>query len=174
LRRDTLKEIGGFKAFADELADDYAIGEALRRHGRTIVVPPFAIAHQCTDTSARELWEHELRWARTIRSIDPAGYAGSIVTHPVPWALIATLLGAGSVLFLPGLVLTFVAVGCRVALLRQVSRTYDLPPQDYRLVPVRDLLSFIVFTWSFFGRSVRWRGHRHQALRTTGVGSPQQ
>ena len=103
LRRRTLGEIGGFIAFVDCLADDYAMGKALRARGCTIAIPPFAIAHMCTQTSAREFWRHELRWARTIKSIDPVGYAGSIVAHPLPWALIAALLGAGSSAFLPAL-----------------------------------------------------------------------
>ena len=97
----------------------------------------------CTQTSAREFWRHELRWARTIKSIDPVGYAGSIVAHPLPWALIAALLGAGST----------APAGARprrggdrvpVALLRQVEHAYALPPQAYWLVPARDLLSFIL------------------------------
>jgi ceramide glucosyltransferase len=93
LRRQTLGEIGGFIAFADCLADDYAMGAALRARGHTISIPPFAIAHMCTEASARDFWRHELRWARTIKSIDPIGYAGSIVAHPLAWALIAALLG---------------------------------------------------------------------------------
>src|SRR5262245_59538495 len=164
LRRETLAEIGGFEAFAEDLADDYAIGAALRGHGCAIAIPPFAIAHQCTELSAHELWEHELRWARTIRSIDPVGYTGSIVTHAFPWALIATVLGSGSGLFLPALGIAIAALACRIALLWRVEHAYDLPRQDYWLVPLRDLLGFVVFIWSFFGRSVRWRGYRHRAL----------
>ena len=103
LRRETLGEIGGFIAFVDCLADDYAMGAALRARGRTISMPPFAVAHICTEASARDFWRHELRWARTIKSIDPLGYAGSILAHPLPWALIAALLGAGSAAFLPAI-----------------------------------------------------------------------
>src|SRR5262249_15175635 len=120
LRRATLAEIGGFKAVAARLADDYAIGEALRARGREIAIPPFAVAHICTQTSLRELWRHELRWARTVRSIDPSGYAGSIVSHALPWALIAALAGAGSAALLPAIGLTIAAIACRMALLRRV------------------------------------------------------
>jgi ceramide glucosyltransferase len=164
LRRETLGEIGGFIAFVDCLADDYAIGAALRARGRTISIPPFAVAHICTEASARDFWRHELRWARTIKSIDPIGYAGSTVAHPLPWALIAALLGAGSTAFLPAIAIAVVSIGCRVALLRQVERAYALPPQAYWLVPARDLLSFILFVVSFFGRDVSWKGHRYRMV----------
>ncbi|HEY6994032.1 MAG TPA: bacteriohopanetetrol glucosamine biosynthesis glycosyltransferase HpnI [Xanthobacteraceae bacterium] len=164
LRRKTLGEIGGFMAFVDCLADDYAIGAALRARGRTIAIPPFAIAHICAQTSLRELWQHELRWARTIRSIDPAGYAGSIVAHPLPWALIAVLLGAASAALLPAIGIAMAAIACRMALLRQVEQAYALPSQVYWLVPARDLLSFAVLVSSFLGWDVSWKGHRYRMV----------
>jgi len=160
LRRATLAEIGGFKAFADRLADDYAIGEALRACGREIAIPPFAVTHICTQTSLRELWRHELRWARTVRSIDPAGYAGSIVSHAFPWALIAALVGVGSPVLLPAIGIAIAAIAGRMALLRRVERAYALPPQAYWLVPACDLLSFAVFVFSFLSWEVSWKGRR--------------
>jgi ceramide glucosyltransferase len=164
LRRQTLGEIGGFDPFVDRLADDYAMGEALRASGGTISIPPFAIAHMCTQSSLRDFWSHELRWARTIKSIDPVGYAGSIVAHPLPWALIATLLGAGSTTFIPAIAIALAAVVCRLGLLRQVERAYTLPAQTYWIAPAGDLLSFILFVTSYFGRRVTWRGYRHLAV----------
>jgi ceramide glucosyltransferase len=160
LRREALREIGGFKPFADCLADDYAIGAALRRRGYTIAIPPFAIAHICTETSLRDLWRHQLRWARTVRSIDPSGYAGSLVSHALPWALIAALLGAGSPAALPAVLIALAAIACRMALLRQVEHAYALPPQMYGLVPACDLLSFAVIVISFLNWEVSWKGRR--------------
>jgi ceramide glucosyltransferase len=160
LRRGALCEIGGFKPFADCLADDYAIGAALRRRGYTIAIPPFAIAHICTETSLRDLWRHQLRWARTVRSIDPSGYAGSLVTHALPLALIAALLGAGSAAALPAVLIAMAAIACRLALLRQVEHAYALPPQTYGLLPACDLLSFAVFVISFLNWEVSWKGRR--------------
>jgi ceramide glucosyltransferase len=118
----------------------------------------------CTQTSLPELWRHELRWARTIRSIDPVGYAGSIVAHPLPWALIAVLLGAASTALLPAIGIALAAMACRMALLRQVEQAYALPRQAYWLVPARDLLSFALFAASFLGRDVSWKGHRYQMV----------
>jgi ceramide glucosyltransferase len=163
-RRKTLGEIGGFMAFVDCLADDYAIGEALRARGCKIAIPPFAIAHMCTQMSLPELWQHELRWARTIRSIDPVGYAGLIAAHPLPWALIAVLVGAGSAAVLPAIGVAVASIACRMALLRQVEQTYALPAQAYWLVPARDLLSFALFVLSFLGRDVSWKGRRYRMV----------
>jgi ceramide glucosyltransferase len=162
LPRATLGEIGGFAAVADRLDDDYAIGAAVRRRGQAVAIPPFTVAHLCNEASLRELWRHELRWARTIRSIAPLGHAGSVVMHALPWALVALALAPWSGLSVSAAAMTLAAILCRAALLRQVTLGFALPPQPYWLVPVRDLMSFAVFAASFLGRSVRWRGQRYR------------
>ena len=162
LKRTTLDAIGGLAAFADRLDDDYAIGAAVRARGEVVAIPPFAVAHLCSEPSLRELWRHELRWARTIRNIAPLGHAGSVVMHPLAWAVIALALTPWSGLLLPAIAASVAAILCRVMLLNGVARGFGLPPQAYWLVPVRDLLSFAVFVASFLGRDVSWRGHRHR------------
>ncbi len=97
LRRDTLAEIGGFIRFADTLADDYALGEAVRATGRKVVVPAMVLTHACAETSLAQVVRQELRWNATILGIDPAGYTGSIILHPLPLALIACAAGGGMV-----------------------------------------------------------------------------
>ena len=163
-KRETLVEIGGFVGVADCLADDYAIGARLRARGYKICVSPITIGHVCGEMSAGELWHHEVRWARTIRSVDPLGYAGSIITHAFPLALIAAVAGIATESLGPAIAigLGITSFGCRLALLRQVERAFGLSPQSGWLVPLRDLLSFAVFVSSFFGRNARWKGRRYR------------
>jgi ceramide glucosyltransferase len=158
LRRDMLARIGGLEQFADALADDYSIGEAVRATGAEIAISAVSVSHLCKDQTARQLWAHELRWARTLRAIDPVGYFGSIITHPFPLALLAALLGFGNV----ALSLAAVALLLRAVLLKCIERRFGLPPQPYRLVPLRDLFSFAIFIWSFFGTSVSWNGETYR------------
>jgi ceramide glucosyltransferase len=165
-RRKEFAEIGEFVAVANCLADDYAIGAALRARGYEIKIPPITVGHACAETSVLDLWHHEVRWARTIRSIDPIGYAGSIVAHAFPLALIAALAGgvAGSVQPVVGIGLCLTALLCRLTLLGRVEQAFALPSQSYWLVPVRDLLSFAVFLWSCFGRNARWENRQYRFL----------
>lgn len=158
LRRTTLAAIGGFKAFADVLADDYAIGDALRARGEAVAIPPFAIGHLCSERSFQELWRHELRWARTVRAVDPMGYAGSILTHPLPFALLGLLLGGGTA----ALALAAAATAARLVLCLTVERAFGLMPHPYWLLPARDLLSFGAFLASYLGASVTWRGRDYR------------
>jgi ceramide glucosyltransferase len=122
--REALVEIGGFMRVANCLADDYAIGAALRARGYRIYVCPITVGHVCGEMSASELWHHEVRWARTVRSLDPVGYAGSIIAHAFPLALVAAVGGFTSESLEPAtaLGLGVAAFGCRLALLRQVER----------------------------------------------------
>jgi ceramide glucosyltransferase len=163
-KRKALAEIGGFIRLANCLADDYAIGAALRARGYRISVSPITVGHACGEMSACELWHHEVRWARTIRSLNPVGHAGSILTHAFPLALIAALGGVATKSLGPAaaLGLGMAAFGCRLVLLRQVERAFNLPPQACWLVPLRDVLSFAVFVSSFFGQSARWKGRSYR------------
>jgi len=157
LRREMLARIGGFEQFADSLADDYSIGEAVRAMGADVVISPVSVGHLCKDQTARQLCSHELRWARTIRSIDPIGHLGSIITHPFPLALLAVLGGSGGAAALAALALL-----CRITLLKCVERRFGLERQAYWLVPLRDLISFAIFVWSLFGTSISWNGETYR------------
>jgi ceramide glucosyltransferase len=157
LRKETLDRIGGFESVADLLADDYVLGELVRRTGLTVAIPEMTVAHVCAERSAREFFRHELRWARTIRSVDPLGYAGLVVTHALPLALLGILLGG----FTPASMVAIAALVCRFALQFELDRAFRLRDTVFWMGPLRDMLSFGVFVASFFGRSVEWRGHRY-------------
>ncbi|MEO8927254.1 MAG: bacteriohopanetetrol glucosamine biosynthesis glycosyltransferase HpnI [Caulobacteraceae bacterium] len=157
-----LRGIGGFEAFADHLADDYEIGRAVRALGQGVAVPPLVVSHLCGEVSAGELIGHELRWNRTVRQIDAAGHAGSVITHPLPVALIgAALLG----LPLPSLVLIFTIVGARIAAKFIIDAATGARAGPWWLVPARDVLSFGVFCASFAVNTVGWQGRRFRIGR---------
>ncbi|MBN9532521.1 MAG: bacteriohopanetetrol glucosamine biosynthesis glycosyltransferase HpnI [Alphaproteobacteria bacterium] len=155
--RQTLERIGGFAAFASFLADDYELGRAIRGLGLEMVLPPFTVGHLCTEASATTLLRHELRWNRTIRSIDFAGHLGSGLTHIVALALIAAILLGFSPISLGVLVVSIVA---RFVLKAHMDRLVSAPAGPYWLLPLRDAVSFLVYLCSFFGRSVDWRGEQ--------------
>jgi len=164
LRRSLLLAIGGFEPLADCLADDYVLGELVRQHGEPVTVLPMTVGHVCGESSLSELWRHELRWALTIRTVDPLGYFGWGVTHAFPLALSAWVLGGGW----PAIWLSLGALGCRAILIFAAERGYGLPVHPYWLIPVRDLLSFAVFMAGFVARDVSWRGH-HYELMSEGI-----
>jgi ceramide glucosyltransferase len=155
--RNLLSRIGGLPAFADQLADDYEIGQAVRKAGHEVAIPPFTVGHACFHERLRGLLARELRAARTLRSIAPGGYSGAFLTHPFPLALAGALLGGEYALGVAA-----AALACRAVLCICAERAFQLPRQPYWLIPSRDLLSFGVYIWSFFGMRVQWRGSRYR------------
>jgi len=82
LRRETLERIGGFTRVHDELADDHRLGEAVREAGLAIVLSRYLVDALVAEPNFAGLWRHELRWARTVRSITPWGFVGSFLAQP--------------------------------------------------------------------------------------------
>jgi len=157
IRRETLNRIGGFSSFADYLAEDYAMGDSVRALGEKVTVPPFVVGHVCYENDMAELLDQQLRFSRTIRSIDPIGYAGSIITHPLPLALIAALLGG------EGTIPLLVAVlACRGILCLAVERAFGFSGESVWLIPLQDLISFGAYCAAFFGTAVNWHGQRYR------------
>jgi ceramide glucosyltransferase len=165
LRDSTLKQIGGFEAFRDYLADDYEIGRAVRQRGLRIAVMPLAVSHRCTEESVGELFSHELRWSRTIRVLRPSEHVGTMITYPFPLALAAIALLGGGVYGAGALLL---ALGARIVLKTSVERAFATFAGPLWLLPVRDTISMAVFLLSFFGQKVAWRGARYQ-VRPSGA-----
>jgi len=165
LRRQTLDEVGGFAAFADQLADDYEMGRAVRAQGYTLAIPAMGVGHTAVEESLVDLLRHELRWSRTIRMVDPAGHAGSIVTHGFAFALMSAALLDFNTVSLAVLALTLASRQVLKARIDWLFGTYAGP---HWLMPVRDLLSFAVFVASLFGETVHWRG-THFAVEASGA-----
>ncbi len=154
LRRETLDRIGGFAPFSNILADDYALGAAIRAQGLQVAVPDFLVIHACKEESLADLARQELRWNATVAGIDPWGYLGSVVLHPLPLALLAAILGGFTSLAWSAIALALIARALVAIGLGHSS------PATFLLVPARDILSFLFLVPGFFVRSVDWRGTR--------------
>jgi ceramide glucosyltransferase len=165
IRAETLRRIGGFEVFADQLADDYAIGEAVRALGLKVAVAPILVGHACAEASFGELLRHELRWARTLRLLAPWGYAGLVLTHALPLALIAAALGGFGA---AGWATIALALACRLSIPIQIRTLSFGGGTSPWLSPIRDLMSFAVFLASFMPGPLSWRGSRY-VLRSDGT-----
>ncbi len=159
LRRATLAQIGGFEAFSNYLADDYEMGRAVRQRGLKVRVLPFAVAHRSHEDTLTALFAHELRWSRTVRVVRPGSHAGTVVTFPLPLAILALALLPGNV---PAAAAIVAALCARLILKVRVDKAFPMASGPLWLLPVRDLVSFAVFLGSFFGQKVAWRGQRFE------------
>ena len=153
LRRETLDAIGGFRRFADVLADDFAIGEAVRGLGLTVALPPMLVVHAFDETSLTALWRHELRWGATVRDVAFWPYVGIVIGLPLPTALLGALYRPAV-----GLALAALALAARYLVVRSVDHAVGERVAPFWMAPAHDFLSFGLYVASFFVRSVAWRG----------------
>ena len=148
LRAETLARLGGFAALSGLLADDHALGVAVRRLGLRVVVAPVLPAHvmaeprpagpasgtSCAGPGRCGCW--------TFR-----GYAGMGVTFPLAWGALAAAL-------LPwGWVALAVALAARVVLAIRVDRALRraLGPQSpaaRAVAPARRLVIRYMGSWA--------------------------
>lgn len=154
-RAADLDRAGGFEAIADYLADDYQLAKRITGLGLRACLSTYTVATALDGATWRGVWEHQLRWARTIRASKGRGYAGLFVTHAGIWIVVALASSA----WMPAAVLgslRVVSAFVSSALVLHCSRTAKL----CWLAPAWDLYAFATWTASYFGRTVRWRGRR--------------
>ncbi len=157
LRRETLAQIGGLRAMVGHLADDNVLGRLVRETGLGVGLANAVPATTVPETTFRALWKHELRWARTIRALEPVGFILSALQYPLFWAELAVVLSAGAPLFLAMLALTWAVRGVAT---HGIDRALGLAIRTpLWLLPLRDPLFMAVMVVSFLGGRVEWRGH---------------
>jgi len=155
LRAATLREVGGFAALKDRLADDCRLGELTRRLHLRTVLSEVVVSTDVTEDSLRALWSRERRWMQTIRSLEPLGYGFAFVTFTLPMLAL-------------GLWLAPAAFNWAVALLGAAARlglhwrrpAPGLPlPGHAADAPLRDCLLLLEWLSAYTGSTTRWRQH---------------
>jgi ceramide glucosyltransferase len=164
LRREVLSQVGGFVPIANQLADDYRLGELTRYLGLRTVLSEVEVDVLVAESSFGSLIEHELRWLRTIRAVRPLAYSFCFITFGIPVALVGAFLSRGGSIALSLLMITAAA---RI-LLHLKRRQAHVSAAQMALVPFRDFLSLALWAWSFTTRCVKWK---NEAYRVSPDGS---
>ena len=158
---NTLEAIGGLQPIANHLADDYELGERVRKMGLRAVLSDYVTRTEHYEPTLNHLLGHEIRWMRTIRALRPQGFRFLFVSFSLPLAF----LGAALLLSVPSLgtlSLTLFAVTLLARLtLYAAARWGDerLDLSDLWLVPTRDVLLLWVWWRALRTSRVTWRGH---------------
>ncbi|MBN3751642.1 glycosyltransferase [Paraburkholderia sp. Tr-20389] len=168
----TLARIGGFEALKDCLADDFMLAKYARDHGLNTVLSPLLVTTDVIEWSFEDLWNREIRWLRTIRSVNPAGFASLFVTFTSPWLILSLLFLEGSRLHIAmmlspshaALVAFTIStvVGAMARLLLHARGCWGLKDfiSDLPLIPLRDMLLALQWLGASVGSQVHWRGRR--------------
>jgi ceramide glucosyltransferase len=153
-----LGKIGGYEALANVLADDYEIGNRAARAGGRVMVSREVVETMYPAVTFRAFWQHQSRWARTVRVCRPLSYLGLLATHGLPWAVVGALAvnsAAGAASFFGAYLLSRLLLAWTVGV-------WGLNDQTTRkklwLVPLRDAVYFAVWLGSFFSDRITWGG----------------
>lgn len=157
-RRRDLQAIGGFELLLDYLADDYQLGSRIAATGLKIELSDSVVETYLPAYSITGFFQHQLRWARTVRDSRRWGYAGLVFTWGLPWAALALIVTRGSNLAWE-LFAAVAALRFAVAVIagRIILRDRALLPRLW-LVLLRDLIAPFVWLASFMGHTISWRG----------------
>ena len=158
--KTVLSKIGGFEAIAEYLADDYQIGFLTSKCGYRVILSHYIIDHLISSNNFQELLDRQLRWAYCTKVSRLGGYVGLFFTYGTATSLIFLLGSGGSVWGWLGLGITWTT---RMILAGVVGIWGLKDPTAAKflwLVPIRDLLSFGIWVYSWFSNSMNWRGRK--------------
>ena len=89
LSRDTLQKLGGWTVISDQLADDFVLGREVKALGLGVRLATVLPATTVAEPDWNTLLSHEMRWARTIRTMAPIGSIAGLIQYPVAFGLMA-------------------------------------------------------------------------------------
>jgi ceramide glucosyltransferase len=162
--KEWLGKMGGFEAIADTLADDYELGHRIAKAGGKIVLARETVWTMYPAQTVHSFWDHQVRWARTVRLCRPLSYVGLLFTQGLPWALLAAVVAP--VKWIAGVYLLAYLI-LRLAMAWTVG-VWGVGDEVLRrkiwLVPVRDAIHFVIWLASFGSNHIRW-GNAEYVIR---------
>ncbi len=159
---ESLAEAGGLVPIADYLADDYQVGNRIAKGGSRVLLSRYVLEDTNVEIDVFTHLSHQVRWARTYYASRPGGYFGYGITHPFFFACLFVLLQGPTAASLSAVC---GVLALRISLAALVHKKMIRKKGWLKwavLLPVRDLLAFGIWAWSFAGRRVSWRGRRYR------------
>lgn len=151
ISRAALQAIGGFERFANVLAEDQAIGLAVKRAGFDVVLSPVVVRNIVTRRSLKRAIDRQIRWDKIRYAFSRPTYAAEFLLNPLPFAILAALLGGSPWIAVAVALIRILQIG----VLAETMQTSS----NLLLVPLLDLLQFGAQFVPFVNNRVTWRGY---------------
>jgi ceramide glucosyltransferase len=164
IRRNVLETIGGFKAIADHLADDFILGNFATQAGFSVVLSDYVVGHTLETSTLTDLIQHQTRWNRCTRAANPWGYLGLIFSHGTVFSLAFFCLSKASSLGWEVLGIMWTARILMGWIVGVKGLEDNVAARFLWLIPVRDLLSFGLWCYGFMGDHIVWRGKQFRLV----------
>ena len=163
ITREIADRIGGFEAFATLLAEDQAIGLAVRDAGYRWCLSPVVVRNVIINHSLSQALGRQLRWSKIRYAFSRALYTAEFLANPLPLSLLASglsmLLAPESMVSVSAFTLGVALIRClQAGILARAVRAELMWPGPL-LAPLQDLLQFCSQFVPFFSSEVNWRNH---------------
>ena len=153
ISRRALEAIGGFESFANVLAEDQAIGLAVRDAGYRVKLSPIVVRNVVVNRTLHRALDRQIRWNKIRYAFSNGMYSAEFLVNPLP---IALLIAPFTTLSLP--IAVAILRIAQVALLAHATDA-DLRLRDLLLVPLLDVLQFGAQLIPYIDDRVTWRGY---------------
>ena len=160
-RRETIRQMGGFKVTADYCADDFVLGNETFKLGQSVVLSHHAIDHMVINSTFLSSMKHQVRWMKSTRFSRPKGHFGTALTFSLPFGLLAWIAAAALGHPWIGFSLFAWSVATRLAISVAVGGLIVRDTSWFGLLflyPLRDLMGFGFWVASYSGSQILWRG----------------
>lgn len=156
IRRDVLRAIGGFEAFSGVLAEDQAIGLAVKKAGYAVALSNIAVRNVVIKRSLRRALDRQVRWNKIRYAFSRGTYTLEFLVNPLPFAILAALAAPHRWLIVAGVALLRIL---QLAVLN-VATAASLRCRQIAVTPVLDLFQFGAQFVPYYDDRVTWRGYR--------------
>ncbi len=156
LPRRQLEAIGGFRELVDHLADDYQLGHRISQNGARIAVSPIVVECRCPPMDFREVWDHQLRWARTIRVCQGGPFFLSVLSNASFWPVLWLAAVPSMASILGGVCILATRMAAGYYLDRKLTGIGTFT--SCWVAVVKDFLQLGIWFRAFTGKNVTWRG----------------
>ena len=130
---------------------EFAFQLGNRATGKVALCPMVVECHS-SPMNWRQVWTHQVRWARTIRVCQPTPFFLSVLSNPTIWPLAWAFAGA----WLPALVMIVLRSLGGAALEFRFTRKFHA--SSIILAPFSDILRTVFWLLAFAGNRIYWGG----------------
>ncbi|NJP08837.1 MAG: glycosyltransferase [Leptolyngbyaceae cyanobacterium RU_5_1] len=163
-RREALINYGGLHL--NRIGSDYNIGKRAAQAGYRVELSRYVLESNTGTEGISDVFQRELRWSRTIRFNRGPQYYTMVFCfgwiYGIPLLLLSGFAGWAIALTTTTLLIRYLQVLVSISSLKCSKLIHWL-----WALPLRDVLSFVIWAIGGYGQSVYWRGRR---LRVKGDG----
>lgn len=154
-RRSTLADYGGLHL--NRIGSDYNLGKRAAMAGYRVELSRYVLDSDTGGESIGEVFRRELRWARTIRFNRGPIYYTMVFCYGTVFCIPLLLLSGFAGWAIALTLITYIIRYIQVLVALSIMNCPKLLPWLWA-VPLRDLLSLIIWARGTYGQQVYWRG----------------